>query len=90
MRRNARARNNRKKIYSDIDFNKTRKFLIIIIGILAVIFIAVITFSTLKNHQEYKNLINTSKNEIEKQNDEENKETENMVLKTTSHGIKNC
>lgn len=78
MRRNARARNNRKKIYSDIDFNKTRKFLIIIIGILAVIFIAVITFSTLKNHQEYKNLINTSKNEIEKQNDEENKETENQ------------
>lgn len=65
MRRNPRNRNARNKKKQDIDHKAARKELSIIIVILFILLILVSIFYFFKNTNLYKNLVETSKQEIE-------------------------
>ena len=68
MRNNSRnRRRNKVNSHTDINHTKTRNILIIIICILLIIFTGIIAFNYLKN----KNLVETSKQEIETEKQEE-------------------
>lgn len=72
MRNNSRnRRRNKANLHTDINLTKTRNILIIIICILLIIFTGVIAFNYLKNKNDYKNLVETSKQEIETEKQEE-------------------
>ena len=83
MRRNSRNRNKILKKKNDINYSKVQKSLIIIVSILLVLFLIIAIFTYINNKNEYQNLVNTSKQEIENQKQEnakkeaeENKEEE--------------
>ena len=72
MRNNSRnRRRNKANSRTDINHTKTRNMLIIIICILLIIFTGIIAFNYLKNKNDYKNLVETSKQEIETEKQEE-------------------
>ena len=72
MRNNSRnRRRNKANSRTDINHTKTRNILIIIICILLIIFTGIIAFNYLKNKNDYKNLVETSKQEIETEKQEE-------------------
>lgn len=72
MRNNSRnRRRNKANSRTDINHTKTRNILIIIICILLIIFTGIIAFNYLKNKNDYKNLVKTSKQEIETEKQEE-------------------
>lgn len=83
MRRNSRNRNRILKKKNDINYSKVQKSLIIIVSILFILLIVIACFTYIKNRNDYQNLIDTSKQEIEnekqenaKKEEEENKEEE--------------
>ena len=83
MRRNSRNRNRILKKKNNINYSKIQKSLIIIVSILLVLFLIIAIFTYINNKNEYQNLVNTSKQEIENQKQEnakkeaeENKEEE--------------
>ena len=83
MRRNSRNRNRILKKKNNINYSKIQKSLIIIVCILLVLFLIIAIFTYINNKNEYQNLVNTSKQEIENQKQEnakkeaeENKEEE--------------
>lgn len=79
MRNNSRnRRRNKANLHTDINHTKTRNILIIIICILLIIFIGVIAFNYLKNKNDYKNLVETSKQEIETEKQEEQDSSNNV------------
>lgn len=79
MRNNSRnRRRNKANLHTDINLNKTRNILIIIICILLIIFTGVIAFNYLKNKNDYKNLVETSKQEIETEKQEEQDSSNNV------------
>ncbi len=79
MRNNSRnRRRNKANLHTDINHTKTRNILIIIICILLIIFTGVIAFNYLKNKNDYKNLVETSKQEIETERQEEKDSSNNV------------
>ena len=79
MRNNIRnRRRNKANLHTDINLTKTRNILIIIICILLIIFTGVIAFNYLKNKNDYKNLVETSKQEIETEKQEEQDSSNNV------------
>ena len=79
MRNNSRnRRRNKANLHTDINLTKTRNILIIIICILFIIFTGVIAFNYLKNKNDYKNLVETSKQEIETEKQEEQDSSNNV------------
>ena len=78
MRRNSRNRNMRNKKKQDIDYKAARKELSIFIIILLILLILVSIFYFFKNSNLYKNIVETSKQEIEneKRLEDEAKEKE--------------
>ena len=83
MRRNSRNRNKILKKKNDINYSKVQKSLIVIVSILFILLIVIACFNYIKNRNDYQNLIDTSKQEIENQKQEnakkeaeENKEEE--------------
>ena len=83
MRRNSRNRNRILKKKNDINYSKVQKSLIIIVSILFILLIVIACFTYIKNRNDYQNLVDTSKQEIEnekqenaKKEEEENKEEE--------------
>ena len=79
MRNNSRnRRRNKANLHTDINLTKTRNILIIIICILLIIFTGVIAFNYLKNKNDYKNLVETSKQEIETEKQEEQDSSNNV------------
>lgn len=79
MRNNSRnRRRNKANLHTDINHIKTRNILIIIICILLIIFTGVIAFNYLKNKNDYKNLVETSKQEIEIEKQEEQDSSNNV------------
>ena len=79
MRNNSRnRRRNKANLHTDINLTKTRNILIIIICILLIIFTGVIAFNYLKNKNDYKNLVETSKQEIETERQEEQDSSNNV------------
>ena len=79
MRNNSRnRRRNKANLHTDINLTKTRNILIIIICILLIIFTGVIAFNYLKNKNDYKNLVETSKQEIEIEKQEEQDSSNNV------------
>ena len=83
MRRNSRNRNRILKKKNDINYSKVQKSLIVIVSILFILLIVIACFNYIKNRNDYQNLVNTSKQEIENQKQEnakkeaeENKEEE--------------
>lgn len=79
MRNNSRnRRRNKANLHTDINHTKTRNILIIIICILLIIFTGVIAFNYLKNKNDYKNLVETSKQEIETEKQEEQDSSNNV------------
>lgn len=79
MRNNSRnRRRNKANLHTDIKHTKTRNILIIIICILLIIFTGVIAFNYLKNKNDYKNLVETSKQEIETEKQEEQDSSNNV------------
>lgn len=79
MRNNSRnRRRNKANSHTDINHTKTRNILIIIICILLIIFTGVIAFNYLKNKNDYKNLVETSKQEIENERQEEQNSSNNV------------
>lgn len=83
MRRNSRNRNRILKKKNDINYSKVQKSLIVIVSILFILLIVIACFNYIKNRNDYQNLIDTSKQEIENQKQEnakkeaeENKEEE--------------
>ncbi len=79
MRNNSRnRRRNKANLHTDINHTKTRNILIIIICILLIIFTGVIAFNYLKNKNDYKNLVETSKQEIETERQEEQDSSNNV------------
>lgn len=79
MRNNSRnRRRNKANLHTDINLTKTRNILIIIICILLIIFTGVIAFNYLKNKNDYKNLVETSKQEIETEKQEEQYSSNNV------------
>lgn len=79
MRNNSRnRRRNKTNLHTDINLTKTRNILIIIICILLIIFTGVIAFNYLKNKNDYKNLVETSKQEIETEKQEEQDSSNNV------------
>lgn len=79
MRNNSRnRRRNKANLHTDINHIKTRNILIIIICILLIIFTGVIAFNYLKNKNDYKNLVETSKQEIETEKQEEQDSSNNV------------
>lgn len=83
MRRNSRNRNRILKKKNDINYTKVQKSLIVIVSILFILLIVIACFNYIKNRNDYQNLIDTSKQEIENQKQEnakkeaeENKEEE--------------
>ena len=83
MRRNSRNRNRILKKKNDINYTKVQKSLIVIVSILFILLIVIACFNYIKNRNDYQNLVNTSKQEIENQKQEnakkeaeENKEEE--------------
>ena len=83
MRRNSRNRNRILKKKNDINYSKVQKSLIVIVSILFILLILIACFNYIKNRNDYQNLIDTSKQEIENQKQEnakkeaeENKEEE--------------
>ena len=83
MRRNSRNRNRILKKKNNINYSKIQKSLIVIVSILFILLIVIACFNYIKNRNEYQNLVNTSKQEIENQKQEnakkeaeENKEEE--------------
>lgn len=79
MRNNSRnRRRNKANSRTDINHTKTRNILIIIICILLIIFTGVIAFNYLKNKNDYKNLVETSKQEIETEKQEEQDSSNNV------------
>lgn len=79
MRNNSRnRRRNKANLHTDINHTKTRNILIIIICILLIIFTGVIVFNYLKNKNDYKNLVETSKQEIETERQEEKDSSNNV------------
>ena len=82
MRNNSRSRRrNRSNSRNDMNHTKTRNILIIIICILLIIFAGVIAFNYLKNKNDYKNLVETSSQEIENQENQEEQDSSNNVQK---------
>ena len=79
MRNNSRnRRRNKANLHTDINHTKTRNILIILICILLIIFTGVIAFNYLKNKNDYKNLVETSKQEIETEKQEEQDSSNNV------------
>ena len=79
MRNNSRnRRRNKANLHTDINHTKTRNILIIIICILLIIFTGVIAFNYLKNKNDYKNLVETSKQEIETERQEKQDSSNNV------------
>lgn len=79
IRNNSRnRRRNKANLHTDINLTKTRNILIIIICILLIIFTGVIAFNYLKNKNDYKNLVETSKQEIETEKQEEQDSSNNV------------
>ena len=79
MRNNSRnRRRNKANLHTDINLTKARNILIIIICILLIIFTGVIAFNYLKNKNDYKNLVETSKQEIETEKQEEQDSSNNV------------
>ncbi len=79
MRNNSRnRRRNKANSRNDMNHTKTRNILIIIICILSIIFTGVIAFNYLKNKNDYKNLVETSKQEIETERQEEQDSSNNV------------
>lgn len=79
MRNNSRnRRRNKVNSRTDINHTKTRNILIIIICILLIIFTGIIAFNYLKNKNDYKNLVETSKQEIETEKQEEQDSSNNV------------
>ena len=79
MRNNSRnRRRNKANLHTDINHTKTRNILIIIICILLIIFTGVIAFNYLKNKNDYKNLVETSKQEIETERHEAQASSNNV------------
>ena len=79
MRNNSRnRRRNKANSRTDINHTKTRNILIIIICILLIIFTGIIAFNYLKNKNDYKNLVETSKQEIETEKQEEQDSSNNV------------
>lgn len=79
MRNNSRnRRRNKANSRNDMNHTKTRNILIIIICILLIIFTGVIAFNYLKNKNDYKNLVETSKQEIEIEKQEEQDSSNNV------------
>ncbi len=78
MRRNTRTRNRKRRKNNDIDYTKTNKILISTVACLLVVFIAIAIFYYVKNQNDYQNLVESSKQEIEneKQASEDTSEEE--------------
>ena len=86
MRRDARTRNRKRRKNNDIDYTKVRKVLISTVAILLVLFIVIAIFYYFKNRNDYQNLIDTSKQEIEQErqaNEENSKEDEEEPVDVT-------
>ena len=80
MERNRRTRNRnkiRKSNRSDIDYKKTNKILICSVSFLLIVFVLIAIFYYFKNQSDYNNLVETSKQELEKEQEEANKNANN-------------
>ena len=80
MERNRRTRNRnkiRKSNRSDIDYKKTNKILICSVSFLLIVFVLIAVFYYFKNQSDYNNLVETSKQELEKEQEEANKNANN-------------
>ena len=80
MERNRRTRNRnkiRKSNRSDIDYKKTNKILICSVSFLLIVFVLIAVFYYFKNQSDYNNLVETSKQELEKEQKEANKNANN-------------
>ena len=80
MERNRRTRNRnkiRKNNRSDIDYKKTNKILICSVSFLLIVFVLIAVFYYFKNQSDYNNLVETSKQELEKEQEEANKNANN-------------
>lgn len=85
MRRNSRGRNRQSQKYGDINHDKVKRILLSIVSILLVIFIAVAIFYYFKDKNDYQNLLDTSKQELENEMEkvaEENENNKNTQEKT--------
>ncbi len=85
MRRNSRGRNRQSQKYGDINHDKVKRILLSIVSILLVIFIAVAIFYYFKDKNDYQNLLDTSKQELENEMEkvaEENENNKNPQEKT--------
>ena len=73
-----RMRNRKKKVRNDIDYKKTNKVLIFTVSVLLIIFILIAIFYYFKNKSNYESLIQSSKEELEneKQENEKNPDKE--------------
>lgn len=85
MRRNSRGRNRQSQKYGDINHDKVKRILLSIVSILLVVFIAVAIFYYFKDKNDYQNLLDTSKQELENEMEkvaEENENNKNTQEKT--------
>ena len=73
-----RMRNRKRKVRNDIDYKKTNKVLIFTVSVLLIIFILIAIFYYFKNKSNYESLIQSSKEELEneKQENEKNPDKE--------------
>lgn len=77
MRRNSRGRNRQSQKYGDINHDKVKRILLSIVSILLVVFIAVAIFYYFKDKNDYQNLLDTSKQELENEMEKVAEEDEN-------------
>lgn len=85
MRRNSRGRNRQSQKYGDINHDKVKRILLSIVSILLVVFIAVAIFYYFKDKNDYQNLLDISKQELENEMEkvaEENENNKNTQEKT--------
>lgn len=85
MRRNSRGRNRQSQKYGDINHDKVKRILLSIVSILLIIFIAVAIFYYFKDKNDYQNLLDISKQELENEMEkvaEENENNKNTQEKT--------
>lgn len=77
MRRNSRGRNRQSQKYGDINHDKVKRILLSIVSILLIIFIAVAIFYYFKDKNDYQNLLDISKQELENEMEKVAEEDEN-------------
>ena len=68
-----RMRNRKRKVRNDIDYKKTNKVLIFTVSVLLIIFILIAIFYYFKNKSNYESLIQSSKEELENEKQENGK-----------------